>query len=506
MASEGPPKKDTPVTVNAPTIILPQQTSDAPSNNLQQTSVSTTSDVPAHLAATLTATGIGGVPIQEVQTKGSTPSPLASVSSTDLTIAMQERAKAQYNAISMQLAMGQGEFKLILPFLPEIAVAVTKRRAPEEEMGKLKQMFDSECAQLHFLSSKGLPALRIHGNVFIIDRNKSGIKYAMLMDAIPKHTFIDAKDPATIKTFLPSILLDVEIPRGEAWYMKRALIEEQIQKKLLDPGVIDIAKKKAALLQQQLKEISAILDKENIHIVDLQLLVDERGKITIIDPLDVVSPTATKGVYRSVINGESISNPDFTKKIQGTKEMLTAMISFCTTVATTTNPKELKSLITPSLDPSVMAGNTLEGPSPYPSTMVSRARPMGMGYESKSGHMALGTIDEVDPDFSTAVVPRPTKLGLGAGKPPLVPRRPPSSEPGQYRPSSRAQSVVFSPMPPAIPLPTNATTDALKKDPTPTQSATKDTSDPSTTTVAKDPKDKPPDPSAGGKKPGSPTF
>lgn len=517
MASEGPPKKDTTVKVDTPPVVLPQQTSGAPSNAPPQQTGGQSAQPATPFATTLTATGIG-VPKDEAQMKGSSPSPLSvttgaigapnvSVGSSgpvNPVIAMQEQAKAQYNAISLKLPLGQGEFKNILAFTPEVAVAVSKKRAPVEEMVKIKQMLDSECTQLRLLASKGLPALRIHGDVFIIDTNKSGIKYGMLMEAIPKHTLIDGKDPATIKTFLPSILLDVDIPRGEAWYMKKTQIEEQIQKKVSSPEALGAAQKKAAFMLAQLKQISDILRHEKINIVDLQILVDERGKITIIDPLDVVSPTATKGTYKSLVNGEEISNPDFVKKIHATDEMLSAMMSFCNQVVSA-SPKELPKLITPSLAPSAMASDGFEGPTMMAS---SRAKPMAMGYDSKSGHMGLGAINEDDdPDLSAAATPMRFKPTIGSHRSASSQAQTPSG----YRPSSRA--MVFSKMPPPPSLvPTGAETQSK---PGPTQSgpqtAAKDTSLPPSTTAAKDPKDppkdKPPDPPApSGKKPSSPTF
>ncbi|MBN9288024.1 MAG: hypothetical protein BGO43_00760 [Gammaproteobacteria bacterium 39-13] len=452
MSSDGPPKKDEatptqdpPVTIHAPTGVSLEQAIRSPSD---------TSDP---LGSRLTATGVTS---EETQTKSSEPpvssirafggsGPTGSVSAEPTIEQIQAQAKTQYSAISLQLPMGQGEFKQILPFLPKIAVAVTKKRALEDEMTREKTMLDRECAQLRFLSNLHLPALRVHGDPFVINSDSSGrIKYGVLMDAIPKHTFIDTKDPATLNTFLPSILLNVEIPRGEAWYMKRAQIETAIARNLSNPTALEQAKGKAKALLIQLEQIAGILKANNIAIVDLQLTVEPDGKITIIDPLDVVRPLPSNK-YKSMITQEIIDNSDFTRKVVETQAMMDRMIKYCNDVIKA-NPKELPTLITPILGSS--------------SGMSVRVDP-AMRHESKSGHLSLGTIDEGDaPDAPSS---GPSRSGAG------------------YRPSSRATSIVFSQMPAPAPLPSTATS-APKKGL-------------ESTVKPKDPKGKPPEDPSGNK-------
>lgn len=391
---------------------------------------------------------------EEPQTKSAEPTATVSTTAANVPVAaaisniagIQANVKLQYAAINMnpKVILGEGSFKRILQISPELAVGVAR-----ETGARSFEMLTKECQHLKFLATAELPAVAIHGDVFDIDGKG---KYAVLMEAIPKHTFVDAKDPKTIKTILPSVLLGVDIPTGEAWFFKKKQIEANIAQNLTQPSALEVAKAKAGFLFKQLEDIRAKLEKNNIIIVDLQLLIDPKGSIKIIDPLDVLKIDSKPDSYLT-LDGKAVEhNASFNRSIRDARQMLIEMINFCKAVATTADDKVLKSLITPLLDTGASAA--LDGARPISGGIAKMPSRLFSGMDSKAGGPRLGAIEEhSDPD----VAPKHT---FSAG-----PRG------GGYKPSSRA-GLVFSQMPAAIPLPATTTAAPSTANPnTPNQSA-----------------------------------
>lgn len=444
MASSGPPGNNTPVTL--------------------QTGVPKTVDIPNPSDANVLVSS--GMPqaTEQPQIKGAEPAsvglaaaavnvPAAAVDPNFASA--QQSAKSRYDALNKDATaiLGEGSFKRIIQLSPDLAVGVAR-----EPGAKSLDMLRKECQYLKFLAKAELPTIAIHGDVF--DINGKG-KYAVLMEAIPKHTFVDAKDPKTIKTILPSVLLGVDIPQGEAWFFKKPQIEKSIAQNLAAPTAPDIARAKAASLHKQLEDIRAKLELNNIIIVDLQLLIDPKGGVKIIDPLEVMKIGPKADSYLTLDGAAVEPNANFNRSIRDTRQMLLEMIKFCQMVATTSDDKKLKSLITPLLDTGSAAaldGDRSAGMSNLPSRFFS-------GLDSKAAGSRLGAIaEENGPETASKA------------------RKAPSSGPrgGGYRPSSRAGGgLVFSQMPPAIPLPvTTAAPETPVANPnTPNQSAAAKESD-----------------------------
>ncbi|MCS5709896.1 hypothetical protein [Candidatus Berkiella aquae] len=440
MAAEGPPpaKNDAPVTL--------QTGAKMP-------------EAPNPTGATLSvAPSMPPPTTEQAQIKGNEP-PVASMTvamggpqastTVDFT-SIQETVKAQYTALSMNPKgiLGEGSFKRIIQVTPDLAVAVVKEAGP-----KSLAMLKSECENLTLLSKAGLPALTVHGNIFDINGKD---KYAVLMEAIPNHTFVDAKDPKTIKTTLPSVLLGVEMPSNEAWFFKKTQIEKNIAQNLANPTAVAAAKDKAGLLYRQLEDIRAKLEKNEIVIVDLQLLIDSRGMIKIIDPLEVMKLGAKPGTYLTLDGKPADTGPQFERSMLSTRQMLMDMIKFCHTVSVTTNPLKLQALITPLLETG--SAPSFDDELPAPSSLKGKMPP---SLFQSSHHSRVGG---------------PGSHASAAG--------------GGYRPSSRA-GLHFSSMPPPIPLPVSVTAAN-----TPQQNAAPNQSQTATGTrvAAKDADNKPPIP------------
>jgi hypothetical protein len=437
MASDGPAgNKDAPVTL--------------------QTGAPKTVDTPNPSAANVVVSGAMPQATEEAQQKSAQPASMGSATAANVNAptpavsstfaSVQEIAKSQFTALNMnpKAILGEGSFKRILQLSSEFAVGVAR-----ETGTKSLAMLTKECQYLKFLSQAELPAIAIHGDVFDINGKE---KYAVLMEAIPKHTFVDAKDPKTIKTILPSVLLGVDIPPGEAWFFKKDQIEKNITQNLSQPAALELAKNKAAFLYKQLEDIRAKLEKHKIIIVDLQLLIDPNGVVKIIDPLEIMKLSPKADSYLTLDGGAVEQNASFNRSIRDTRQMLLEMIRFCQVVSTTSDIKKLKSLITPLLDTGSAAA--LDGERPASSAGISNLPSRYFsGVDSKAGGSRLGAIAEYgDPDAA----PKAPKSLSSA----------PTTRGGGYKPSSRAGGgLVFSRMPAPIPLPASTTASATPATP-----------------------------------------
>lgn len=348
---------------------------------------------------------------------------------------LQALAKAQYaTKYNLQLALGQGSFKRVLPFEAGLALAVSLEEGP-----KAKAMLEEECENLRFLRGAGFPAIGVASDVFQI--NAKG-KFAVVMEAVPDHTFIDGKDPGTMTTLLPSILLDVKIPSGEAWIFKLPAIKAEIAKKIGNPGSLALAQEKAAKLYAQLEQIETLLktpreDGKSITIVDLQLLVDRAGNIRIIDPLEILKYDSKENAYFKLTGEKIDTNENFTASIERAQGVLAQMKSYCRAVVRTKEPGQLRALVTPAIGPgasAIASASDAYDPEFAPAGGAgpsSRPRPVVFGPSALASLSAAGSAGKLPPR-------PPAKAG-------------PSSKPPH--PGVRPASMVFSAMPPSPPLP-----------------------------------------------------
>jgi len=452
MTSGGPPEKDKEQDVvnanNKPTTITPSVAQP----NVEQS-----------LSATLSATGIG--PSIGADNKGQTPmeavhsSPAAAsgglVSAPPTSAELQALAKKNFATITAsQLPLGQGNFKRVYRLTDKVAIASSIHKTDSAQ-----KPFEEECVRLKTLAAMGLPALPVYSDVFDIDGRP-----AFLVEAIPDHTFIDGKDPKTnISTVLPSMLLNVKIPATEAWFRYKDKIISEVKQKLSDPKALSDAQKKAGILLQQLDGIVKTLEANDAIIVDLQLVVDPSGKITIIDPLDIVRQGKQLGEF-TTLDGKPIEkNDSFTQSLNNTYGMLKDMRAFCRNIMASQEPqKQLSSLL--NIGASAQMHDPEFTPLGAKSSLGSTHRPNPLSsYDSKAATVSHDNFG------ATAAGPRrPLGLGLGIGR--SKPITPPAPQSGTWKkPGLSSRAMVFSKMPDAIPLhPTGTDAD---KNPTANQSA-----------------------------------
>jgi hypothetical protein len=192
-----------------------------------------------------------------------------------------------------------------------------------------KALLTKEIQLINYLQSCGLPTVRIYSEPFILND-----QYVFLMDWIPDANFIDVKDQEAAPRKVISTLLDINIPSGEGWVLKKAQVEQDISEKVFATSFsMDAVKLKALMLEEQFAKISKILTVNGLMIADLQFLINAKG-VFIIDPIDVVKmlqkPNSANMVdYCSVVDDAKQANPDFVKLLYDGKRVLDQCYAFC---------------------------------------------------------------------------------------------------------------------------------------------------------------------------------
>jgi hypothetical protein len=145
-------------------------------------------------------------------------------------------------------------------------------------------------------------------------------------------------------------------------------IKKEIQDKLQDPNIdINKIKEAAQNLKNNFSKLMETLKQNNIVIGDLQLLVNSKGEITIIDPIDVLKKTpdkvrANQFNWVDVVDPSKPTSPDFMESTRRSHKMLEAGKDICDKITRTieTNPQMLGTLVsspqTKSFTPGFKAG------------------------------------------------------------------------------------------------------------------------------------------------------
>lgn len=183
----------------------------------------------------------------------------------------------------------QGSFKTVTP--NDDGKTAVARTANDE--ASIKNMMD-EINMLTILRDNGFPALRTHGKL-INDTEKK--QCSVIMDWIPDATLIDFKmGEMIIGPLVKSIIIESRMNSNqEAFCMnQKKIIEEnnrEIEKKLANPEDMNKMFTIATNLKQSCEKIGSAMGASHLAIIDLQLLADSSGNITIIDPLSVIDFT-----------------------------------------------------------------------------------------------------------------------------------------------------------------------------------------------------------------------
>lgn len=236
-----------------------------------------------------------------------------------------------------------GSFKKIYA-LPggKYALACFREKGNEKALQNGKMLLTKEKELLHYLQSVGLPAVNVYCEPFLFNE-----QYALLMEWIPDSTFIDVKDQDSASRKIISSLLNVHIPSGEGWVLKKASIDQEISEALLSPSFsVDLVKARAYKLGNQFSQIKEILTANNLMIGDLQFLLNPKG-VFIIDPIEVVkvSPKPNSSNmfdYCDVLDLAKQDNPNFIKLLYDGKRLLEQCIALCDSLAELSSKKALQ--------------------------------------------------------------------------------------------------------------------------------------------------------------------
>lgn len=258
---------------------------------------------------------------------------------------LQSESKAKYRELMDSPEARQGSFKRIVPVNDQVAVAMIESKQGEKD----KAALEHEVKLLEILRENNLPALQTHGGVFEV---KPGT-YGVLMDWHPTARLLDGKDPDAVNLLVMGLLLDIKIPTGEGWVMHLERIKKEVQHKLQDPNT-DIEQVKAAAqnLKNNFSKLMDTLKQNNIVIGDLQLLVNSKGDITIIDPIDVLKKTpdktrANQFNWVDIVDPTKPTSPDFMESTRRSQKMLEAGRDICDKISRTidSNPQLLGTLV-----------------------------------------------------------------------------------------------------------------------------------------------------------------
>lgn len=238
---------------------------------------------------------------------------------------LQQQAVEQFSTLE---AASVGQFKQIMPMEdPTKAVAVVRASHGIQAKNDLEH----ENKLLGILRDNGFPALNTYDGVFEIDAGK----YGLVMDYLANCSLIDAKAPDMMKVLLPALMTGVAVDTGkEAWAMQVPAISKKVQEALKQKDPMQL-KDFAMNLGSQVKQLVQTMQEKSLVVADLQMLVDQNGKITIIDPLDVlrVIPTPRGMEFKDVINPDKPNTPSFINTLYDSMAMLEDMVKTCDAIA-----------------------------------------------------------------------------------------------------------------------------------------------------------------------------
>ncbi len=254
---------------------------------------------------------------------------------------LQEKAKSEYfELLSKKGAVGQ--FKKIVPMTENIAVAIVKA----SDGLKAKQDMEHEVTLLKVLKEHGFPVLQTYGDVFEI----ADAKHAVVMDWVPNANLIDGKAPEMINYLLPALMLGVPInTSNEAWAIQLPQVSKKILAATQNINIAEI-QEFARNLSQEISELQRVMDEQKLLIADLQMLITPQGKITIIDPLDVlrIVPKVAPNIGFDLVDILDPSKPNsesFLKSLFKSIEMLDNMKKICDSVAKVKDKQSLQKMI-----------------------------------------------------------------------------------------------------------------------------------------------------------------
>lgn len=257
---------------------------------------------------------------------------------------LQQQVIEQFNTLG---AASVGQFKQIMP-LPDSTKAVAIVRASDGLQAK--HDLEHENNLLKILKENGFPALNTYDGVFEISKGK----YGLVMDYLTNCSLLDSKAPDMMKVLLPALMMGVPIDTGrEAWAMQLPAITRNVLTAMRSKDPDEI-RNFASNLGTQIKQLMQTMQEKGLVIADLQMLIDPKGKITIIDPLDVLRVVPKKppeqGIdFVDVVDPKKPNSAQFINSLFESMGMLEDIAKTCDAIAVTKNehlPKVISSLMT----------------------------------------------------------------------------------------------------------------------------------------------------------------
>ncbi|MBN9287845.1 MAG: hypothetical protein BGO43_03095 [Gammaproteobacteria bacterium 39-13] len=257
---------------------------------------------------------------------------------------LQEKANQTAATLLDSPLAARGEFKLVVPLEEQYAVAIMYHsKATREED---KKALENECAYLGALSKLGMPCIRTYGDVFEFGKEKYA---AVIMNWQPHVLMIEGKHPDAIKTLLPAMLFNVQIPKGEGWVMQLENIRQKIDMNIQNGVVTFVSvQDKISKLMRNFSTFIEKLEAACIKIADLQILIDESQQLFIIDPLAVFNVQGTNIVrYTDVLDQSQkafVIDEALSQGLANTTKMLRAIQTWLANASKTRNLAEMKDL------------------------------------------------------------------------------------------------------------------------------------------------------------------
>ncbi|MGE4349307.1 MAG: hypothetical protein AB7D28_06050 [Candidatus Berkiella sp.] len=243
-------------------------------------------------------------------------------------------------------------------------VGTCKKMIP---LGKFKQEYDNfalvysrylhetnqaivrnEREYLKYLSEKNYPVVTVYGNAFVVEQKSEQPRLAMLMQYIPG-VFIEAKTEASLNILILAALLGIPTRAyQEAWLaLNQNHLAASIIQAMNDPQNFSQLQEKANILAKNFQTLIQKMEQDEIMICDLQMIISKDGKLTIIDPLDIVKSSNSKSLF----NHDQASTPDLVQFLQQTKNWLNNALDFCNTIAQSSTSVDLHSFVSTTQKP-----------------------------------------------------------------------------------------------------------------------------------------------------------
>lgn len=201
---------------------------------------------------------------------------------------MQNSIRGNFHLLQKQLGKGaQGQFKKVVPISNNLCVAIVPKSFDSQ------QQITEELNHLNELRKNGLPGIQTKGGLFEVSPKHD----AFIMKFVPNSTLFDAKFPENANKLILPVLMGLSVPSGkENWIPGFTKVMGEV-KELHKNQTYDAKsiKENAKILEHQVSAILEKMEKNQIMIGDLQLLVGGNPpSINIIDPLDVLHVTLPK--------------------------------------------------------------------------------------------------------------------------------------------------------------------------------------------------------------------